>query len=172
MFSRRLLRLLVTYALLALLAACGKPEVKPVAPPKTIADRFTITVGDHPVRLQLAVLPAEMMQGLMFRRTLAEDEGMIFVYPIPQPMSFHMRNTEIPLDIGFFDAAGELKEIYPMYPHDERPVVSRGRMQVALEMNQGWYRRQGVKTGAKIDLKALGEAIRARGMKVEPYGWR
>jgi uncharacterized membrane protein (UPF0127 family) len=87
-------------------------------------------------------------------------------------MSFWMRNTTLPLDIGYFDSTGELKEVYPMYPRDERPVASRGRMQYALEMNQGWFARAGVTTGAKLDQAALAEALRARGLKPAQFGIR
>jgi len=87
-------------------------------------------------------------------------------------MSFWMRNTDLPLDIGFFDAAGELKEVYPLHPHDERPVQSLGPRQFALEMNQGWFGRAGVKSGATLDRVALAGAIRARGLKPSAFGLR
>ena len=109
----------------------------------------------------------------MFRQTMGEDEGMLFVFTAPQPMGFYMRNTTLPLDIGYFDASGELKEIYPMYPLDERTVASRSRnIQFCLEMNQGWYGRNGVKPGAKLDLKAVAGALRARELKPEAAGLR
>ena len=68
---------------------------------------------------------------------------MIFVFPRPQQMSFWMRNTELPLDIGYLDPDGTLREVYPMYPHDEKSVPSVARRQIALEMNQGWFARAG-----------------------------
>ncbi|MBI2497528.1 MAG: DUF192 domain-containing protein [Opitutae bacterium] len=84
-----------------------------------------------------------------------------------------MRNTTLPLDIGYFDATGELKEIYPMYPLDEKPVNSRSRsIQFCLEMNQGWYQRHDVRPGARLDLKAVAAALRARGLKPEQAGLR
>jgi uncharacterized membrane protein (UPF0127 family) len=170
MSSRRRFRLLFPHAVLALLTACGNHEAKPVAP-KSIDDRFPIKVGGRVIRIQVALLPNEMQQGLMYRKEMAEDEGMIFVFERPQLQGFWMRNTEIPLDIGYFDPDGELKEIYPMYPHDERSVNSRSHnIQFCLEMNQGWFSRAGVKPGNVIDLKALADAIRARGLKPEVFG--
>jgi uncharacterized membrane protein (UPF0127 family) len=116
-------------------------------------------------------LDPELEQGLMYRKSMGEDEGMVFVFPTPRPQSFWMRNTTLPLDIGFFDAAGELKEVYPMYPLDEQAVQSHSRsIQFCLEMNQGWFQRAGVKPGAKLDLKALAAALRARGLKPEAAG--
>jgi uncharacterized membrane protein (UPF0127 family) len=155
-------------AVFVLLAACGNDAKKEEAA-KSIDDRFAIKVGDRVVQLQLALLPAEQQRGRMFRRTMGAEEGMIFVFRHPQTMSFWMRNTELPLDIGYFDADGTLREVYPMYPHDEKSVPSVGKRQLALEMNQGWYARAGVKPGAKLDMKALRDAMRARGVRPEMY---
>lgn len=172
MFSRRRFLSFAALGLFALLSGCGKNEPKAPVAPKTIEERFAIKVGDRTVRMQVALLPAETQQGLMHRQSLGADEGMLFVFDRPQRMSFWMRNTLIPLDIGYFDPAGELREIYPMYPRDENPVASRGPMQFALEMNQGWYRTAGVRTGSKLDLAALADAIRARGLDPATYGLR
>ena len=170
MFSRRQFLPLLSFALLVLIAGCDQAEVKPVEAPKSVQDRFPVRVGDRVIQMQLAVLPAEMEHGLMYRESMGPDEGMLFVYERPQLLSFWMRNTTLPLDIGFFDSTGELKEVYPMYPRDERPVASRGRMQFALEMNQGWFGRAGVTTGAKLDQAALAEALRARGLRPDRFG--
>lgn len=137
---------------------------------KTIDDRFPIRIGGRTVQLQVALSPGEMERGLMFVKAMGADEGMLFVFEHPQTMSFWMRNTEQPLDIGYLDADGTLREIYPLYPHDEQPVHSLGRRQLALEMNRGWFARAGVKPGAKLDLAALNAAIAARGIRAQAYG--
>ena len=159
----------------ALLAACGdgKPSAATAAEAavKTVSDFFPIKVGDKTVRMQLAVLPSEMEHGLMDRRDLGRDDGMIFVYAKPQQMNFWMHNTPTPLDIGFFDSAGVLREFYPMQPFDETTVASRSdELHYALEMNQGWYRGNGVKPGAQLDLKALAAALKARGFEPRKFG--
>lgn len=158
--------------LLALvLAGCEEPAPAVAAVPKTAADFFEIRVGDKVARMQLAVRPAEMERGLMERRDLGRDEGMIFVYERPQRLSFWMRNTPTPLDIGFFNASGMLEEIYPMYPFDETPVRSRSTLlSLALEMNQGWFSANGVKPGAQLDVQALAAALRERGFEPAKYG--
>lgn len=159
--------LAVTFAGCGDKAKAGKPEVY-----KTISDWFTIKVGDRPVQMQLAILPLEMQQGLMGRRDLGPDQGMIFVYPRPDRMAFYMRNTPTPLDIGYFGPDGKLREVYPMHPYDEKTVKSRSdSIQFALEMNQGWYKNSGVRTGAQIDLKALADAVEARGFRSEAFGF-
>jgi uncharacterized membrane protein (UPF0127 family) len=132
--------------------------------PKSVLEFFPIKVGERTVRMQLAVRPDEMQRGLMGRRDLGRDDGMIFVYDRPQQMTFWMRNTPTPLDIGFFRPDGVLAEIYALHPFDEKTVSSRGtELKYALEMNQGWYQANGVKPGAQLDLKALAAALQARG---------
>jgi len=121
--------------------------------------------------MQLAVFPLEMQHGLMGRRDLGPDQGMIFIYQKPERMNFYMRNTPTPLDIGYFTSDGRLHEVYPMYPFDERTVSSRSEaIQFSLEMNQGWFQANGVKPGAQIDLPALAAALKARGFQSEAFG--
>lgn len=171
MFSRSHLALGFCLVLLGTLTACGEKTVRTT--PKTIDDRFAFKLGAQTVQLQVAVLPDEVQRGLMFRQTMGRDEGMFFVFPRSQQMSFWMRNTTLPLDIGYFDATGVLREIYPLYPLDEKAVPSRGRdMQFALEMNQGWFKDRGVKPGDKLDLGTLREALKAREIRPEAFGLR
>jgi uncharacterized protein len=172
MMLRRSFFPLLALAVFALLTGCGNKEAAKPAAVKTIEDRFDIRVGDRTVQMRVALLPAETQRGLMFVKEMGADEGMLFVFERQQQMSFWMRNTHLSLDIGYFDAEGVLREIYPMYPLDERPVASRGRMQFALEMHQGWYRHHSVKPGAKLDLAAVAGAIRARGLDPAEYNLR
>jgi uncharacterized protein len=176
--AHRISRVVAATALAAAgLVACGRQnnaraaDSAAAAGRKTVADYFPIKVGDRTVRMQLAVHPAEMQRGLMERRDLGRDDGMIFIYEKPQRMSFWMRNTPTPLDIGFFSREGVLEEVYPLYPFDETSVSSRGdRLQFALETNQGWFRENGIKPGAQLDLKALVAALKARGFKPQRFG--
>jgi len=157
--------------------ASGSGASAAAAAVKTSADYFTINVAAAPVRMQLAVEQpgnmGEMMRGLMGRRDLAEDQGMIFVYRNAQPQSFWMRNTPTALDIGFFTKDGVLTEVRQMFPFDETPVASaRNDIQFALEMNQGWFARRALKSGAQLDLRALAAALKARGFNPAEYGMR
>lgn len=139
-------------------------------PPKTVEDVFAIPLGEKVVYLQLAVTMPEMQRGLMERQNLKPDHGMLFVYEHPQAMSFWMRNTPLPLDIGFFDASGTLREYYPLYPYDENTVRSVGsKLQFALEMKQGWFRENKVLVKAQLDLKAVAAALEARGFDSKKY---
>jgi hypothetical protein len=136
-----------------------------------VNDWFAIKVGEETVQMQLAVFPAEMERGLMQRRDLGRDQGMLFIYGTPTQMSFWMRNTPLPLDIGFFSPEGELKEVYALRPYDEATIRSQGtRLQFALEMNQGWFHQNGIRPGATIDLAALRAALIARGATPGDFG--
>jgi len=142
-----------------------------VVVPKTAADWFELSVGGQALRVQLAVTPSEMQRGLMERRDLGDDEGMLFVYARPDQMSFWMRNTPLPLDIGFFDSEGVLREVYALHPFDERPIRSRSlRLQFALEVNRGWFKAHGLAPGAQLDLAALAAALRERDIPLSQFG--
>lgn len=156
---------------LLLAAGCGAKAPEGSASPKTVADYFVITVGDQKVRMQLAVSPSEMERGLMERRDLAPDEGMLFIYRTPGALSFWMHDTPTALDIGFFTRDGVLAEVYPLLPFDEKPVSARGReMKFALEMNQNWFRDNGLRPGSRLDLKALAAALKARDFEPRKFG--
>ena len=106
----------------------------------------------------------------MQRPDLGRDEGMIFVYARPQRQSYWMRNCPEALDIAYATPDGAIAEIYPMYPFDERPVVSRSdQVKFAVEMRQGWFASNGVRPGAVIDLGAVAGALRARGFEPGLY---
>lgn len=172
MFSRRLLSLVAACLLAGAFTACGDKSEAAQAP-KTVNDFFEIKIGAQKVKMQIAVLPDEVQRGLMFRKSLGRDEGMLFVFMRPQPMSFWMRNTTVPLDIGYIGRDGVLREIYPLYPLDEKAVPSRARdLQFALEVNQGWFKDRGVKPGDKLDLPALAEALKARNFRPDAFGLR
>jgi uncharacterized protein len=170
--------LLPALALLALLAGCQKqpaasaPMAAAVAPaPTATADTwFDLKVGNQTLRAQLAIEQDEQEHGLMNREKLGDDDGMLFVYSQPQQMRYWMMNTPLPLDIGYFDADGVLREVYPMYPYNLRSVDSRRNdLRYALEMNQGWYDRRNVQPGAALDLALLRTALRARGYAPATY---
>lgn len=172
---------LVTVVAMLALTGCAKGEGQAVAQSapkafveteaKTVAAYFPLTVGGKAARVQIAVTMPEMQRGLMGRAFIGADEGMVFIYDKPQRMNFWMRNTPTPLDIGFFKQDGTLGEVYPLYAFDETPVSSEGEdYTLALEMNQGWYAKNEVKPGAKVNLKELAAALRARGFKPEKFG--
>ena len=134
------------------------------APVKPVGSQtyFPISVGGSELQLQLALKPAEQQKGLMYRESLDNDHGMLFLFDRPDKRGFWMRNTRIPLDIGYFDSSGQLLEIHKLFPYDETAVNSRSReVLIAIETNQGWYAANGIQVGDHIDMSSLALALEA-----------
>ena len=89
--------------------------------------------------------------GLMFRKKLNKDSGMIFIYPKKQILYFYMKNTFVPLDIAFIDDQYKIIDIQSMQPLDETTIASKGEAMFALEVNRGFFERINLKVGDKVD---------------------
>ncbi|NBD31335.1 MAG: DUF192 domain-containing protein [Alphaproteobacteria bacterium] len=112
--------------------------------------RFTVKVADT---------PSEQSRGLMFVEDLPTMSGMLFVYPRPQPTSFWMRNTLIPLDMLFFDETGTLTRLHAMaQPLDETPIPGGDAVQFVLEINGGLANRLGIAPGNVMRHPSVGAA--------------
>ena len=112
--------------------------------------KVELKIGGKQIRVELADTPSTQMAGLMFRKALAPDAGMLFAFPDSKPRSFWMRNTYIPLSIAYMDEKGVILNILEMTPHSEESNYSRGPAKFALEMNAGWFAGKGVKAGDVI----------------------
>lgn len=124
------------------------------APSKSLArETLHIDTGRGPVRFTMEVAPDEASRehGLMFRRAMADDHGMIFDFHTPQTVAFWMKNTLIPLDMLFVGADGRIVNIGAMAkPHDETPVPSAGPIRAVIEINGGLAERLGIKPGDRV----------------------
>lgn len=136
-------RLLLASALLCALG-CGR-EV-----PGARLDVVPLVVGNHRITAEVAATAPHRQHGLMFRESMPEDHGMLFIFPEEKPLSFWMKNTPLPLSIAFADAGGKIVHIADLVPHETRPVPSRLPALYALEMNRGWFARRGVFVGDTI----------------------
>ncbi len=115
------------------------------------ADLSTLTVAGKPISVEIADNGEERALGLMYRESMPESQGMLFVYENAEPRSFWMKNTRIPLSIAFLDTRGVIISISDMKPLDTHGTASAGPAQYALEVNQGWYSRNGIKVGDKVE---------------------
>ena len=88
--------------------------------------------------------------GLMDRKSLAKNQGMIFPFPYIHRLSFWMKNTYIPLDIAFLDESGKITQIESMMPLSTRMTQSIIPCKYALEVNQGWFKQNGLKVGSYV----------------------
>ena len=145
---------LILLALSAIHPGCRENARQEAAKPDTTvtrAGRVKLGVGQSYLWVEVADNEAVRQQGLMFRREMPEDEGMLFVFEYPQPLSFWMRNTYLPLDIAYVGQDGVILNILAMKPLDEGPRYnSKGPAMYAIEANQGWFKRHTVKTGDRI----------------------
>ena len=112
---------------------------------------ITLSVGGRAVTAEVADEPQERVTGLMFRKNLAPDSGMLFVMPEPERAAFWMRNTTLPLSVAYINQSGMILEIHDLQPLDEKPVPSAfSNIAYALEMEQGWFARNRILAGDRI----------------------
>lgn len=114
-----------------------------------------ISVGSREVVVEVADTDARRERGLMFRQSLGENDGMLFVFDDEAIRRFWMKNTRIPLSIAFINARREIIDIQDMNPAAAEDVsppfyTSRGPAQYALEMNLGWFVRHNVRVGDSL----------------------
>ena len=116
--------------------------------------RIGASGGSVEVEVEVADDMEEMQKGLMGRTALAEDAGMLFVYPEERELSFWMKDTLIPLSIAFMDAEGRIVDIQDMKALDDRPphYTSAEPARYALEVNEGFFDERGVEVGDRAGL--------------------
>ena len=109
----------------------------------------------HRFAVEIADDDRERALGLMNRRELPADAGMLFVFPAPGPRTFWMKNTHIPLDLLFADETGTIRAIGRGKPLSLRPIRGGDAVQYVLEINAGTARRLGVAAGGQIRHPAI-----------------
>lgn len=152
----RIFRYLACVLFLTLfLSTCGKRENRTATSAQSTEEqqKSAPSVKIDGISLEVEIVQdAESRQlGLMYREELAENRGMLFVFESTQILSFWMRNTFIPLDIAFINAAGAIVDIQRMQPLDEsKNYISAAPALYALEVNAGWFEKNGVKVGSRV----------------------
>ena len=135
-------------------------DYPPGWPPTKAQDKLPVIplfLSGKMVEAEVAMKPMELMTGMMFRKTMGENEGMLFVMPYPQQASFYMKNTPLPLQIAYLDGQGIILELHELKPFDEKPAPSATEnIQFVLEMNTGWFSRNQLSTGTVIRTQAGG----------------
>ena len=109
-----------------------------------------LRAGMHTIKAELAVTPEQQMTGMMFRKEMNGNEGMLFVNDAKSARCFWMKNTLVPLTIAFIDNDGTIVNLADMQPLDERSHCSKAPVRFALEMPQGWFEKRGIKAGFKL----------------------
>ena len=109
-----------------------------------------LSAGMHLIRAEVAADFGSRSQGLMHRKSLGPNAGMLFVFDEAAPHCMWMKNTYIPLSVAFIDAQGVIINIADMTPHSEQSHCAARPAVYALEMTQGWFAQRGIKPGAKL----------------------
>ncbi|MCP5266034.1 MAG: DUF192 domain-containing protein [Burkholderiaceae bacterium] len=109
-----------------------------------------LQAGIHVIRAELADTPASQTVGLMYRRRLDGNDGMLFVFERAEAHCFWMRNTLIPLSIAFLDEDGTVVNIARMMPRSDDTHCAQRPVRHALEMSQGWFEKRGVAPGDRL----------------------
>ena len=156
MLTRRVLFVLPVLLAIVLLGRAGDAQSQANA-------GAVVTVvsanGKHRFNVELAETPVQQEQGLMFRRAMAEDAGMLFIFPATAPQTFWMRNTLIPLDMLFITADGRIADIHERaVPMSDATITSKVPVLAVLELNGGTVSRLGIKLGDLVRHAAFGTA--------------
>jgi uncharacterized membrane protein (UPF0127 family) len=137
-------------ATLLLLCALALPcAAQDAGTPQKLA-AVRLNAGMHLISAELARTPQQRAIGLMHRRQLGANEGMLFVHELPGIQCFWMKNTLLPLSIAFLKDDGEVVNVADMQPHSLQLTCSVAPVRAALEMNQGWFAKRGIKPGSRI----------------------
>ena len=112
-----------------------------------------ISINDIEIEVEIADKSESRRTGLMNRKSMPENHGMLFVFDSDQRLSFWMKNTFIPLSIAYISSDGKIMEIYDMKPESLKPVESVASVRYALEMNQGWFKANGINPGDIVEME-------------------
>ena len=154
---RKNLRIASLILALILLASCsaraeGSPDIsKPNPPLKTV----TLESGNQRLLVELAMTEQERNRGLMYRKTLEDGKGMLFVFEYDQKLAFWMKNTSLPLSLAYLASDGTVLQILDLVPFSLEGRPSTRSARYALEVPQGWFDRTGLKVGDRFVIPPL-----------------
>lgn len=112
--------------------------------------RLDLNIGMYRIEAEVAADQANRMQGLMQRRSMPAQQGMLFVFTTAERHCMWMRNTLIPLSVAFLDEQGQVINIEDMAPQTDDSHCASRPARYALEMNKGWFEQKGFKAGARL----------------------
>jgi uncharacterized membrane protein (UPF0127 family) len=134
--------------LAAILSASLIPQL--AAAQAALLPTTELRVGTSAVNAEIASTEATRAYGLMHRKSLPENHGMLFVFDTTDVYCFWMKNTPLPLSIAFIDAKGEVVNTAEMQPLSEQPHCPAKPIRYALEMNKSWFASHGVAAGTRV----------------------
>lgn len=128
--------------------------------PQTHLPRTQLRAGMHLITAQVAATPEQRSVGLMWRRDMPANEGMLFVFERPAQQCFWMKNTLLPLTAAFVEDDGTITNLADMKPQTTDSHCSTRPVRFVLEMNQGWFAKRGIAAGQRLQGAAFGTPTR------------
>ncbi|MBP6801281.1 MAG: DUF192 domain-containing protein [Zoogloea oleivorans] len=110
-----------------------------------------LSIGMYRIEAEVAATQENRMVGLMQRRSMPANHGMLFVFTEQQRHCMWMRNTLLPLSVAFLDEQGRILNVEDMQPQTEDNHCAAKPARFALEMNLGWFKQKGLAAGTKIN---------------------
>jgi hypothetical protein len=140
------------------LSSCADGKKKEVTDsPNPKLTTSSLLIGNARVVVEVASTENERERGLMFRSSLADGEGMLFVFDKDDILAFWMKNTKIPLSLAYISSDGTIRQIVDLEPESLASIPSERSVRYALEVPRGWFSRAGVKVGDKVNFGKLPE---------------
>ena len=136
--------------LAALAAAAAIQAVHAADEPQLTLPRVRLSAGLHQIDAQVAQTNEQRSTGLMFRKEMPQQEGMLFIFEQPSRQCFWMKNTLLPLTTAFVSDDGTIVNLEDMKPQTLDSHCSLKPVRYVLEMNRGWFAKKGIKAGAKL----------------------
>jgi uncharacterized membrane protein (UPF0127 family) len=135
-----------------LLLACGLYALNGMAQgtPQMQLPRITLNAGMHLIQTQVAQDFDQRQTGLMWRKEMPQNEGMLFVFEQAGVQCFWMRNTLLPLTAAFVADDGTIVNLEDMKPMSDDSHCSKKPVRFVLEMNQGWFAKRNIQAGFKL----------------------
>lgn len=118
--------------------------------PQTQLARTTLNAGMHLLQVQLAQDFEQRQIGLMWRKEMPQNEGMLFIFEQAGVQCFWMRNTLLPLTAAFVADDGTIVNLADMKPMNDNSHCSQKPVRFVLEMNQGWFAKRNIQAGFKL----------------------
>ena len=132
----------------------------PVDPMSLVAET---AAGERSFTIEIADDQSERSNGLMFRESMDDDHGMLFVFPETRPVGFWMKNTPMPLDLIFIGEDGIIRDILPGEPFSEAQISPGEPVRFVLELKRGTAAKTGIKDGDLVRHPVINAAPGAGG---------
>ncbi len=150
-------QIFILFIALILFSACSPAKIssQDLNKPNPTLKTVMLRVNGIEITAEVARTELERNRGLMFRKSLPDGKGMLFVFDYDQKVAFWMKNTSLPLSVAYIASDGTITQILDLVPFSEEPRPSTRSVRYALEVPQGWFSKMNIKPGDVISIPTL-----------------